>query len=599
MSKMNYSTWKIIRRIILLARPYWTPLILLFILNLIAIPIALLKPVPLQILIDNAFGNRQLPYYLSIFLPSKSNFTFYDYVILACALTVIIALINYLHSMIYWLSSTKYGEKLVMTFRTILFNHIQRLSLAYHDSKGTADSLYRIQYDTMSIRGFLIDSFSTLITSVITLTAMSIVMYMINWRFAVITFCVIPPLVILMRMSTKRLRKGWLQVKESESSAMSVVHEALNSLRVVKAFGQEEHEEKRFVSKADEAVRGEVKMAVTGGAFDLMIGLIFALGSALFLYYGALFVHENKMSLGELTLILAYLTQIFGPLEKISKNLNSVQSSLTSLDRIFTILDQEPEVKESVHPKHLNTLKGSFVFKNVSFEYDKNRPTLHDLSFEIKPGDKVGIMGSTGSGKSTLINLITRFYDPSSGSIIADGIDIREYKLTDYRKQFGIVLQDAVLFSTSIEENIAYGKPYSTKKEILDAAKFANIHDYIMQSNDGYATKVGQRGMQLSGGERQRISLARAFIKNAPVLIMDEPTSALDIRTEGLIIDAMEKLMERRTTFLITHRLDTLKSCNVIIHLDKGKIIDILSNNIAGQFEEKKKQMIQTFLNLQ
>jgi ATP-binding cassette subfamily B protein len=598
MSKMNYSAWTLIRRIIRLAKPYWLALIGIFLLNLLATPIALLKPVPLQILIDSAFDNHPLPAYIAMFLPDEITWTFINIVILASVLTIVIALINYLYSMFFWMASTFTGQKMVLSFRTMLFNHIQRLSLAYHDTKGTSDSLYRIQYDTMSIRTFLIDNFSSMITSFITLIAMSIVMYTINWRFALIALCVMPPLGILMRMSTKRLRKGWQQVKDSESSAMSVVHEALNSLRVVKAFGQEEGEQKRFVLKADEAVKGELKMAMTGATFDLMVGLIFATGGALFLYYGAVFVHEGKMSLGELTLILAYLAQIFGPLEKISKNLNAVQSSLTSLDRIFTILDREREVKESAHPKHISSLSGAFIFENVSFEYDNSRSILHDISFEIKPGDRVGIMGSTGAGKSSLINLITRFYDPSSGRILADGTDIRDYKLPDYRRQFGIVLQDALLFSTTVEENIAYGKPFSTKKEIIDAAKFANVHDFIMQTKEGYETKVGQRGMQLSGGERQRISLARAFIKNAPVLIMDEPTSALDIKTEALIMDAMEKLMYGRTTFLITHRLDTLKTCNVILHLEKGKLIEVVNNSNPEQFEVRKKKLIETFYNL-
>lgn len=598
MSKSNYTPFQLITRITTLAKPYWPHLIGIFALNLLATPIALLKPVSLQILIDCGFGVQPVPDYIKFFFSKNYTFAFYDVIIISAALVIIVALINYLYSMVFWMASTYTGQKMVLSFRTMLFNHIQRLSLAYHDTKGSSDSLYRIQYDTMAIRTFLIDNFSSMITSFITLIAMSVVMFYINWRFAVIALCVMPPLAFLMRISTNRLRKGWMEVKDNESMAMSVVHEALNSLRVVKAFGQEQGEEKRFISRADKAVKGEVKMAFTGAIFDLIVGLIFAIGSALFIYYGALYVNAGQMTLGELTLVLAYLSQIFGPLEKISKNLNAIQSSLTSLDRIFTILDKEHEVKESAHPRPIQALTGAFVFDNVSFSYETGRPIINNVSFEIKSGDRVGIMGSTGAGKSTLINLITRFYDPSSGSILADGVDIRDYKLSDYRKQFGIVLQDALLFSTSIEENIAYGKPFTTKKEILDAAKFANAHDFIMRSKDGYDTLVGQRGMQLSGGERQRISLARAFIKNAPVLIMDEPTSSLDIKTESMIMEAMERLMEGRTTFLITHRLDTLKTCNVILHLERGKLIDIVSNTNPENFETKKKQIIDTFFNM-
>jgi ATP-binding cassette subfamily B protein len=329
-----------------------------------------------------------------------------------------------------------------------------------------------------------------------------------------------------------------------------------------------------------------------------MVGLIFATGSAFFIYYGALLVRGGEMTLGELTLVIAYLTQIFGPLQKISKSINSVQSSLISLERVITVLDNQQEVKESENPVPIDTLSGSFTFNDISFSYNPVHPILTNISFEIKPGDRVGIMGSTGAGKSTLINLLTRLYDPDSGIISADGLDIRKYKISDYRRQFGIVLQDAILFSVSVEENIAYGKPGASKAEVIEAAKLANAHDFIMRSKDGYNTLVGQRGMQLSGGERQRISLARAFIKNAPVLIMDEPTSSVDIKTEAQIMEAMERLMEGRTTFLITHRLDTLKTCNVILHLNKGKLVEIISNSDPEQFENKKKQLTDSFFRL-
>jgi ATP-binding cassette subfamily B protein len=593
--KMQYTAFQLTKKILKHARPFWGQLIGLFIVNLLATPLALLAPIPLKILIDTGFGNHAMPGFILLFFENGHVFSFQQIAILSATLVVIIALITNIHVLIQWLASTYTGEKLVLNFRTILFNHIQRLSLTYHDTKGTADSLYRIQYDTQSTRTFLIDNFSSLLSSFLTLFAMTYVMFYINWHFAFIALCVMPPLGILMRMSTTRLRKGWKQVKDNQSRAMSVVHEALNSLRVVKAFGQEQGEEDRFVAKADEAVKWEVKMARTGATFDLLVGLVFAVGSAFFIYYGAMYVRSGEMTLGELTLIIAYLTQVFGPLEKISKNINSIQSSITSIERIFSILDKEKEVRESAHPVHVGHLSGTFEFEKVAFNYDTQRTILHDVTFKINPGDRVGIMGSTGAGKSTLINLITRFYDPTSGRIIADGKDIREYKLDDYRKQFAIVMQEPVLFSSSIEENIAYGKPKCTQKEIIEAAKSANAHDFIMRSKEGYATLVGQRGMQLSGGERQRISIARAFIKNAPVLIMDEPTSSLDIRTESQIMDAMEQLMIGRTTFLITHRIDTLKTCNIILHLEKGKIIDIVNNTDPEFFESKKLALINAY----
>jgi ATP-binding cassette subfamily B protein len=254
----------------------------------------------------------------------------------------------------------------------------------------------------------------------------------------------------------------------------------------------------------------------------------------------------------------------------------------------FPVLDEEKEVKENPNAVHLPAVKGSFQFDHVSFSYQKDRPTLKNISFEIRPGDRVGIMGSTGAGKSTLISLLNRFYDPTDGVIKIDGVDIKNYKLTDYRRQFSIVLQEPVLFSTTIAENIRYGRPEANEKQLIQAAKAAHAHDFIIKSKDGYETMVGERGMQLSGGERQRISLARAFIKNAPVLILDEPTSSLDIKTEALIMDAMERLMEGKTTFMITHRLDTLSTCNVILHLEHGEIVEVVRDHDVNYFANKK-----------
>jgi len=413
-------------------------------------------------------------------------------------------------------------------------------------------------------------------------------MFLIQWQLAIIALCVIPPLFILTRLSTKRLNKDWTKVKENESLAMSVVHEVLSALRVVKAFGQENNENTRFRHQSDKAVKGQIKVAWIGASFNFFISMLFATGTALFIYFGAKYVQSGQMSLGDLTLVISYLGMVFGPLQSISKNFNNLQSSITSLNRVYTLLDQEKEVKEAAHSIHLDRARGSFEFQNVSFYYNEDQPVLQGISFEIKAGDRVGIMGFTGAGKSTLISLLIRFYDTSDGVIAIDGNEITNYKLADYREQFSIVLQEPVLFSTTIRENISYGKPDATETEIIDAAKAANAHDFITKCINGYDTQVGERGMQLSGGERQRISIARAFIKNAPVLILDEPTSSVDIKTEAQIMEAMERLMEGRTTFMITHRLDTLSSCNIILHLEHGKLIEVVRDHDINYIAQKK-----------
>jgi len=582
------NSFGLIKRILVLARSFWPHITGLFFLSLLATPIALLKPFALKLVIDSGFGSAPVPGFISMFFPSDFQFTFNSVAIIAASLVIIIAVIDNIHVFCTWVLGTWVGEKLVLNFRTLVFNHIQRLSLAYHDRKGATDSLYRIQWDTMSIRSLLLVQLPSLLSSFLTLVAMIIIMFMINVNFSLIAICLLPPLYVLTKISTKLLRKDWYKVKDAESSAMSVINEVLSSLRVVKAFGQEESEGERFSTRAKEAVKGQVKMAKIGATFSFLVSLLLAAGTALFIYLGATYVHTGKMTLGELTLILAYLSQVFTPLQNIIKNLNDVQSSMAGIDRVFSVLDHEKEVKETHNAIHLLKTNGAFEFKNVSFSYDPRKQILKNISVEIRPGDKVGIMGSTGAGKSTFINLLNRFYDPTEGLISIDSVDIKNYKIADYRNQFSIVLQEPVLFSTTIAENIRYGNPGASEKEVMDAALAANAHDFIVKQKDGYETLVGERGMQLSGGERQRIALARAFIKNAPVLILDEPTSSLDIKTESEVMEAIERLMAGRTTFMITHRLDALRSCNLILHLENGELIDVIRDQEIGFIEKKK-----------
>lgn len=585
---MKYNTYQIVKRILTYGRPYRIHIFALFILSLVGTPLALLQPFIMKFIIDSGFGSQPVPTVIKMFFPANFEFTFKAIAIIAVSISVALALINNIIGNVSWIYATFTGEKLVLNFRALLFNHIQRLSLAYHDKQGASDSLYRIQYDTQAIRSFLLNHLSSLITSFITLSAMVTIMFTINWQFAVIAICVLPFFVVLTKLSTKRLKRDYYSVKDAESSAMAVVHEVLSSLRVVKAFGQEENENSRFINRSNKAVEWQLQTSKIGATYSFLVNMLVAVVSAVFLYLAAVFVHEGKMTLGALTVVLAYLAQIFSPLQAIIKSLNEIQSLMASVERVFTVLDEETEVKESADAIHLKRVKGGFEFENISFAYDKDRPTLSEISFEIKPGDRVGVMGSTGAGKSTLINLLNRFYDPLGGSIKVDGQDIRTYKLADYRKQFSIVLQEPVLFSTTIAENIRYGRPEATEEEIIEAAIAANAHNFITKSKDGYSTVVGERGMKLSGGERQRISLARAFIKNAPVLILDEPTSSLDIKTEALIMDAMERLMEGRTTFMITHRLDTLNSCNIILHLENGKLLEVVRDHDIHFIKNKK-----------
>jgi ATP-binding cassette subfamily B protein len=349
-----------------------------------------------------------------------------------------------------------------------------------------------------------------------------------------------------------------------------VVQEVLAAVRVVKAFGREDRELGRFVDHSTRRVRREMEVSARQGVFDLLVGVVMAAGCAAALIIGVRQVRAGQLTLGNLLLVMAYLQQIYKPLRALSKKTVALQSSLASAERAFALLDEMPEVAERPDARRLARSKGDVLFLDASFAYDAEHVVLHRVSFRATPGTRVGIRGTTGAGKSTLMGLLLRFYDPIDGLIMLDGVDLREYRLDDLRRQFAIVLQEPVLFSTSISENIAYGRLDATGDEIVDAARLANAHEFITALPEGYDTQVGERGMRLSGGERQRISLARAFLKDAPLLILDEPTSAVDVKTEGVIIEAMNRLMQNRTTFVISHRLDALASCDMQVELDKG-----------------------------
>lgn len=584
---MKQSRISLIRRVLEHAHNYWLHIFGIFLLSIISAPIALLGPYPIKILVDSAFGKHPLPVAITSFFPVGFNFSFPALIMISVVLLIVIELLAQLHGLLNWMLVTFTGEKLVLSFRTQLFNHVQRLSLSYHDKVGISDSIYHIQYDANSIRSLVISGFSPMISAIFTVIGMLYVITLINWHFTLISLGIICILMILTRMSTHKLNSQWSKLKKQESSAMAVLQETLSALRVVKAFVREDYEEERFIKRSEKVIKGQMKIAYTSGLFDLLIGTILAIGTGLIVYIGSMYVQSGIISLGELILVIAYIAKVFSPLQTLNKNFNNLQSSIVGIERAYKLIDNAKDVKEQPNAIPLKRISGSIIFENVSFEYERGTKVLQDISFEIKHGQHVGIMGSTGSGKTTLLNLLTRFYEPTEGRIIVDNNEIDFYKLTDYRSQFSIVLQEPVLFSTSIEENIAYGKPEASKTEIYEAARDANAHNFIIKLPKGYQEEAGERGFQLSGGERQRISIARAFLKNSPVLILDEPTSSVDVATESLIMEATKKLMAGKTTFLITHRLDTLSQCDIIIHLEHGRIVDFIHNDHPELLEKK------------
>ena len=579
----KYSDLALYRRLLLEARPCWRHIAGLFALSLLGAPLTLLNPLPLKIVVDSVLGPRELPVWLTSLLPAGSPRAGLAAIAAVAGLVVAIALLKHALDLAFAVLHSYTGQRLVLAFRAKLFRHSQRLSLSYHDKAGVMDCTYRIQYDAPAIQWIAIDAFIPLLSSALTLAAMIVIMARIDWSLALVALTVAPVLYAVSQSYSRRLKVRWREAKEIESSALSVVQEVLSSLRVVKAFAQEDREEKRYVEHARRNLREQIKLTLTGGSFGFLVGLAIAVGSAVVLFVGARHAQEGRITLGELIVVMSYLALLYTPLQTVSKSAASLQGSLVSAERAFELLDAAPEVPEKREARPLVRARGDVVFDKVSFAYEAGRPALSDVSFQIAAGSCVGIAGTTGAGKSTLVSLLLRLYDPGSGRVLLDGTDLREYRLRDLRHQFAIVLQEPLLFSCSIAENIAYARPEATEAEIIAAAQAANAHDFITRLPQGYKTEVGERGVQLSGGERQRLSLARAFLKDSALLILDEPTSSVDVKTEAAILEAMARLIRGRTTFMIAHRLSTLDVCDVRLQLEQGRIASLLHVNGAKE----------------
>ena len=571
-SERKQSDLRLYRRVLLEARRFWIHIAALFALGLLGTPLTLLGPLPLKLAVDSVLGPHELPAWLGWLLPAGTDRADILVIAAVAALMILLALAKQLLDLASAVLRSYTGEQLVLAFRAKLFRHLQRLSLSYHDAAGTAAVTYHMQYDAPAIQWITIDALIPLLSSLLTLIAMVVVVARIDWSLALVSMTIVPVLYVLSEFYNRRLKLQWREVKNVESSAMSVIEEVLSSVRVVKAFAQEEREQQRYLDSARRNLREQVKLTLTGGNFGLVVGLVLAIGTALVLFLGVRQVQAGRITLGDLILVMSYLALLYTPLQTVSRTAASLQGSLVSAERVFEILDQAPEVVEKPHARPLARARGQVEFEAVSFAYRAEAQGLREVSFTAPPGARVGIAGMTGAGKSTLVSLLLRLYDPTAGRILLDGVDLRDYRLYDLRNQFAVVLQETLLFSASVAENIAYARPEASESEIVAAAQAANADHFVRALPQGYRTQLGARGMQLSGGERQRLSLARAFLKDAPILILDEPTSSVDAQTEAGILEGIKRLMEGRITFMIAHRLMTLEDCDMLLLLERGRL---------------------------
>ena len=559
-------------RVIPYLRPYWRLGVSSVWLTVAAAAFGLLSPWPLQILIDNVIGQAPLPAAIG---SAFGDLLSHRFLLLALAVIggLLVAIagagIHVANSYV----NTKLEQRIIADFRSDLFRHTERLSVAYRDQVSTARLMYGINFEAAAA-GTLLLSIQPLAQAALTLVGMVWIAFRIDSALAWLSMAVVPLLYWSIHYYATNIQQRLLDVKFMEADCLSVVHDAVCMLPVITAFQREDHELQRFRSKTAHAIDARVDITVRQTLFSLAVTTTTAIGTAMVLGAGAYHAIQGRISAGQLLVVLSYIAAVYKPLETISYMVGALQDNLIGLRMAFHILDTEPVVQEAANPVSIGRAAGAVRFEGVHFEYSGRTGTLTDISLDVQPGQVVAIVGPTGAGKTTLMNLIPRFYDPQRGRVLLDGRDVRTLSLDSLRRQISMVAQDPVLFSGTIADNIRYGRLEATMDEIVEAARAANAHDFIERLADGYDTEIGERGVRLSGGERQRICVARAFLKDAPILILDEPTSSIDSKTEAIILDALDELMVGRTTFMIAHRLSTVRHADLIATLDRGALVE-------------------------
>jgi ABC-type multidrug transport system fused ATPase/permease subunit len=561
-----------------LIHPYRGTLIVILVAMFVETLMGLAAPWPVKIILDNVVASHHLPKFLEDMLDSPYAKSLghgkLEIAAFAALAVVLIAAIGAIASYIDNYYTESVGQHVAHDLRMRTYEHLQRLSLAYYDKHQTGALLSTITHDIQTIESFASSSTLGIIVDLFTILEMLALMFWLNWDFALIAVAITPVLLLFMSHFKKAVKDASRNVRLRQADIVSVVQEGLESVRVVKAFGRQDLEEHKLGGASLATVDAALKARQVKALLSPIVNIVVALCTAFVLWRGASLILRGAMTAGALVVFLAYLNKFFKPLQDLAKMTNTIAQAAVGVERVQEILDADiiiPEHKDAEDPQ---PAKGEIVFDHVAFGYDKDAEILKDVDFSVKPGQLVGIVGPTGGGKSTVVSLIPRFYDPTSGHVTLDGVDIRKYKIRGLRDQIGFVLQDTVLFQGTIRENIAYGRPNATQEEIENAAKLANADEFIARMPQGYDTWVGERGLTLSGGQRQRIGIARAIIRNSPILILDEPTAALDTESERLVIDALERLMKGRTVITIAHRLSTIRDADKILVLKGGLVAE-------------------------
>jgi ABC-type multidrug transport system fused ATPase/permease subunit len=566
-----WELWKSLPRVKPYLRPYRKFLVAVLMLTFVTVVLGLAEPWPLAVILNTVISEDNPSGVVKFFFGSDPT-TWIVLVSMVVIRFLVIAVGNGTTVLSNYLGA-KTEQNMVMDLRSDLFAHVQRLSFTFHDQRQTGALMSQINIQAASV-GNIVMVIPPIIEACLTLVGMMVIALLIDWEVALLAMLVVPLLYWSFGVYGTRIVPRLRRVQQLEWRSLSIVHESMAMLRVIVSFGREDYEHQRFREQGRAAVDERVKLTVSQSMYTLFVQTATAAGTSLVLGVGAWHVIEGKIAVGELIVLMTYIASVYQPLEQISTTVGMIHEELVQFNASLDLLDEEPEVKEKPDAVDLGRARGRVAARDVGFAYKGRRETLSDVRFEAQPGERVAIVGHTGAGKSTLMSLLIRFYDPASGSISIDGVDLRDLKLASLREQISVVLQEPLLFSGTIGENIRYGHLEASDEEIFAAARAANAHDFIAGLPEGYETQLGERGAQLSGGERQRICVARAFLKDAPVLILDEPTSSIDSRTEGVILDALDDLMVGRTSFMIAHRLSTVRHADQILVLQAGRIVE-------------------------
>jgi subfamily B ATP-binding cassette protein MsbA len=557
-----------------LLRPHWKTLAIAFVAVIGESITDLLEPWPLKVVLDYVLSSKQMPGWIAYLVsfgvgegkPAILNFAVIAILTIALAGAISSYTENYL--------TTSVGQRVMHDLRRMLYHHIQRLSLAYHDQKQTGDLISRVTSDIDAIQSLISSVLLGMLANILTLIGMIGVMLYLNWRFTLIALSVAPLLFLAVFSFTRRIKQASRAVRKKEGAMVSVLQEVLSSMLVVQAFTREDYEQRRFEKQSMESVEMALRARSLKAKLPPVVEVIVAVGTCLVVWYGARLVLNGQLSVGELVVFFLYLGKMYKPMRELSKMTDTISKAVVGFERIKEVLETDMIVRDRRGARNAPRFRGQIEMDHVYFEYDKKTPVLKDISLKIEPGQIAAIVGPTGAGKTTIISLIPRFYDPISGLVKIDGSDVRDFKLKSLRQQISFVLQESLLFRAPIWQNIAYGKPEASREEIMRAAELANAHEFIEKMPDGYDAMVGERGATLSGGQRQRIAIARAIIRNAPILVLDEPTSGLDAASEALVIEALNRLMEGKTSIVIAHRLMTIKRADIIFVVNEGQLAE-------------------------